>query len=143
MYDRILLPTDGSEATDRAIEQALDLAKTYDARLYAISVVDQTAVPPDVRADILYEELQRECERALNDIEKKATDAGIDVRTSIPRGTPYRAILDFAEDHDIDLIVMGTHGRRGIDRYLLGSVTEKIVRLSEKPILTVRMSEST
>ncbi|WP_266080442.1 universal stress protein [Haladaptatus caseinilyticus] len=142
MYERILLPTDGSEASNRAIEQAMDLADTYDARLYAISVIDQSAIPPDVRADILYDELQRECERALKDIEMRASDAGIDVRTSIPQGTPYRAILDFADDHDIDLIVMGTHGRRGIDRYLLGSVTEKIVRLSDRPVLTVRMSGS-
>ncbi|SIR83927.1 Nucleotide-binding universal stress protein, UspA family [Haladaptatus litoreus] len=141
MYERILLPTDGSDAADRAIEQALNLAETYDARLYVISIVDQTAIPPDVRADILYEELQEEGERAVDDIEQKARDAGIDVRTSIPRGTPYRAILDFADDHDVDLIVMGTHGRRGIDRYLLGSVTEKVVRLSERPVLTVRMDE--
>ncbi|WP_049972362.1 universal stress protein [Haladaptatus cibarius] len=141
MYERILLPTDGSDAADRAIEQALNLAKTYDARLYVISIVDQTAIPPDVRADILYEELQEDGEQAVDDIEQKASDAGIDVRTSIPQGTPYRTILDFADDHDVDLIVMGTHGRRGIDRYLLGSVTEKVVRLSERPVLTVRMDE--
>ncbi|GAA0235408.1 universal stress protein [Haladaptatus pallidirubidus] len=141
MYDRILLPTDGSDAADRAVEQAINLADTYDARLYVISIVDQTAIPPDVRADMLYEELQQEGEQAVDDIERRARDAGIDVRTSIPRGTPYRTILDFADDHDIDLIVMGTHGRRGIDRYLLGSVTEKIVRLSERPVLTVRMDE--
>ncbi|WP_458207606.1 universal stress protein [Haladaptatus sp. NG-SE-30] len=141
MYDRILLPTDGSETTEKAARQALDIAATYDAALHVISVVDRTVVPPDVRADIVYDELERGADEAVSEIEAEAKDAGTDVETAVITGTPHRAILDYADDNDIDLIVMGTHGRRGIDRYLLGSVTEKVVRLSDAPVLTVRMEK--
>lgn len=57
----------------------------------------------------------------------------------VAQGTPHQAILDHIDEHDIDLVVMGTHGRTGLDRYLLGSITEKVVRLSDAPVLTVRM----
>ncbi|MDS0281375.1 universal stress protein [Haloarcula onubensis] len=70
--------------------------------------------------------------------------AGIDdvaVETAVVPGTPYRAILDYADEHGVDLIVMGTHGRTGLDRYLLGSVTEKVIRTADQPVLTVRMRD--
>ncbi|ODR81055.1 universal stress protein UspA [Haladaptatus sp. W1] len=141
MYERILLPTDGSVSTDKAVEQALNLADAYDASLHVLSVVDRTIVPPDVRSDILYDELEDECAAAVSDVEAAANESGVDVETTVLRGTPHRVILDYADKNDIDCIVMGTHGRRGLDRYLLGSVTEKVVRLSEVPVLTVRMNE--
>ncbi|EFW91638.1 UspA domain protein [Haladaptatus paucihalophilus DX253] len=141
MYERILLPTDGSVSTDKAVEQALNLADAYGASLHVLSVVDRTIVPPDVRSDILYDELEDECADAVSDVEAAANEAGVDVETTVLRGTPHRVILDYADKNDIDCIVMGTHGRRGLDRYLLGSVTEKVVRLSEVPVLTVRMNE--
>jgi nucleotide-binding universal stress UspA family protein len=56
-------------------------------------------------------------------------------------GTPHTAILDYAEEHGVDLVVMGTHGRRGFDRFLLGSVTEKVVRTASVPVMTVRVGE--
>jgi len=55
-------------------------------------------------------------------------------------GEPYESVLDYADEHDIDIIVMGTHGRTGLDHHLLGSVTEKVVRTSDVPVLTVRAS---
>ncbi|MFH5797001.1 universal stress protein [Haladaptatus sp. CMAA 1911] len=142
MYERILLPTDGSVSTDKAVEQALALAEKSDARLHVLSVVDQTTMPPDVRSDILYDELEAECRNAVAEVKRAATEAGIEVETSVQHGTPYKVILDYVDEHDIDCIVMGTHGRRGLDRYLLGSVTEKVVRLSDVPVLTVRMVEN-
>ncbi len=142
MYERILLPTDGSVSTDKAVEQALSLAEISDARLHVLSVVDRTTMPPDVRSDILSDELERECTDAVAKVERAATEAGIEVETSVQHGTPYRLILDYVDEHDIDCVVMGTHGRRGLDRYLLGSVTEKVVRLSDVPVLTVRMTEN-
>jgi len=140
MYDRILLPTDGTPSSERAIEQALELAALSGASLHALSVIDRTIVPSDVRSDILYDELEVECAEAVAVVEAAAREGGIEVQTAVERGTPYKIILDYADEHDIDAIVMGTHGRRGIDRYLLGSVTEKVVRLSKVPVLTVRMT---
>ena len=141
MYERILLPTDGSVSTDKAVEQALNLADAYDAGLHVLSVVDRTIVPPDVRSDILYDELEDECADAVSDVEAAANEAGVDVETTVLRGTPHRVILDYADDNDIDCIVMGTHGRRGLDRYLLGSVTERVVRMADVPVLTVHEPE--
>ncbi|KZN22497.1 universal stress protein UspA [Haladaptatus sp. R4] len=140
MYERILLPTDGTPSTERAIEQALELADMCGASLHVLSVVDKTIVPTDVRADILYDELETECAEAVAEVEAAANEAGIDVETTIEHGTPHKIILDYVDEHDIDCIVMGTHGRKGLDRYLLGSVTAKVVRLSKIPVLTVRMN---
>jgi len=64
----------------------------------------------------------------------------VPVETAILSGTPYKRIRDYADEHDVDLVVMGTHGRTGVDRYLLGSVTEKIVRTADVPVLTVRLA---
>ncbi len=140
MYERILLPTDGTPSSEKAVEQALELAAMCGASLHVLSVIDRTIVPSDVRVDILYDELASECADAVAAVETAANEVGIDVETTVERGTPYKAILDYAEEHDIDCIVMGTHGRRGIDRYLLGSVTAKVVRLSNVPVLTVKMN---
>jgi nucleotide-binding universal stress UspA family protein len=68
----------------------------------------------------------------------QAEEAGVDaVEASVAQGTPHQAILEYVDYHDIDLVVMGTHGRTGLDRYLMGSVTENVVRLSDAPVLTV------
>jgi nucleotide-binding universal stress UspA family protein len=65
---------------------------------------------------------------------------GIETRPVVEWGEPYESVLDYADEHDIDIIVMGTHGRTGLDHHLLGSVTEKVVRTSDVPVLTVRAS---
>jgi nucleotide-binding universal stress UspA family protein len=71
---------------------------------------------------------------------QQAEAAGVNtIEGVVAQGAPHQAILDYVDEHDIDLVVMGTHGRTGLDRYLLGSVTEKVVRLSDAPVLTVRM----
>ncbi|WP_440008065.1 universal stress protein [Halomicrococcus sp. SG-WS-1] len=142
MYDRILLPTDGSPATEKAIQQALDLAEMSDATLHVVSVADRSAVPPDVRVGMVLDELEANAEDAVAEVRKRADEEGVAVTTTVIRGVPHRAILDYAEDEDVDVIVMGTHGRRGLNRYLVGSVTEKVVRLSDVPVLTVRMTDS-
>lgn len=68
--------------------------------------------------------------------------AGVPVETAVLSGDPHKRIRDYADEHGADLIVMGTHGRTGVDRYLLGSVTEKVVRTADQPVLTVRMEGS-
>ena len=140
MYDEILVPTDGSGASKRAIEHAVDVARTYDARLHALYVVDTSAYSTlDAGAEMLLDALEDEGEAAVKRVEEMAGDAGVSVSTEVTSGTAHKAILDYAEDHGVDLIVMGTHGRTGLDRYLLGSVTERVVRSADVPVLTVRM----
>lgn len=139
MYSKILLPTDGSETTARALEHAADLASTYDAALHVLYVIDASVFANDVETGTIVEEFETAGERIVDRVAAEATEAGVEpARTTVVRGAPHQAILEYARDEDVDLVVMGTHGRTGLDRYLLGSVTEKVVRLSDAPVLTVR-----
>ena len=139
MYDRILIPTDGSPAAEAAIEHAIDIADKYDATVHALFVVDGGAYSTlEAGAEIVMEALESEGEKAVERIAEIADDADLDCETNVVSGTAYRTIREYIGDHNIDLVVMGTHGRRGIDRYLLGSVTERVVRTSDVPVLTVR-----
>lgn len=139
MYERVLVPTDGSEGTRGALEHAVNLATTHNATLHALYVVDMNVGVDESVAGML-SALEEAGENAIDEVIQQAEAAGVETAEgSVTRGTPHRTILDYAEEHDIDLIVMGTHGRTGLNRYLLGSVTEKVVRLSETPVLTVRL----
>ena len=138
----ILVPTDGSEGSEAAIDPAVDVASTYDARLHALSVIDTMAMGVDVRSGAILEALEESAQSAVQTIEEQATQASVSaVETAIEHGNPYRGIRSYVEEHDIDLVVMGTQGRSGIERYLLGSVAEKTVRTSPVPVMTVRRPE--
>lgn len=141
-YTDILVPTDGSEGAEVAVDPAVDIARTYDARLHALSVIDTMAMGVDVRSAGVLDVLEESAQSAVESIEERATQASVSaVETAIEHGSPYRGIRSYIEDNDVDLVVMGTHGRCGIERYLLGSVTEKTVRTSPVPVMTVRQSE--
>lgn len=143
MYEHVLLPTDGSEAAANAANEAFEVATNNDATLHVLFVVDETAGPLNIRgSDAQFEQVEAEGAEAVDEIIEQAKQAGVETVTgSVWQGTPYEAILDYAEENDIDLIVMGTHGRSGLDRHLLGSVTEKVVRRSNPSVLTVRMTD--
>ena len=139
MYSEILVPTDGSPASDAAIEHAIDLAGRYDATLHALYVVDGAAYSSlEAGAEIVVEALESEGEEATGRVADAAADAGVECVSTVASGTAYRSIHDYVDGNDIDVVVMGTHGRKGLDRYLLGSVTERVVRTSDVPVLTVR-----
>ena len=141
MYDAVLVPTDGSEGTRGAVEHAIDHARRYDAALHVVYVVDaRVGVVRETTPDAIFEELETRGQRAIDDVITQAEAAAVDtIEGVVARGDPHQAILDYVDDADIDLIVMGTHGRSGLDRYLLGSVTEKVLRLTEVPVLAVPM----
>ncbi len=139
MYDAILVPTDGSDAAEAAIEQAVGQAVAFEATLHALFVVELAAASPmQITLDTVIHRLEAEGERVTGRIAEAAEAAGIEAVTSVRHGVADEAILDYVEEQDVDLVVMGTHGRRGVDRYLLGSVTERVVRRSPVPVLTVR-----
>lgn len=142
MYHDVLFPTDGSEGASAALEHAIDHALTYDATLHVLYVVEETYPAVEAGPADILDDLRAEGEAALENARKRATEAGVEsVRGSVTGGSPYRNILQYAEEQGVDLIVMGTHGRRGVDRYLLGSVTEKVVRTADCPVLTVRAEQ--
>ncbi|QDX41713.1 universal stress protein [Salarchaeum sp. JOR-1] len=144
LYDRVLVPTDGSAETRRAVEHAVSLAAEHDATLHAVYVVN-TATFASLSAETTTEGvsdlLAAEGEDAIDAVADVAADSDVPVERVLLNGTPSREIVRYAEDNDIDLIVMGTHGRGGIDRLLLGSVAEKVVRSSHVPVLTVHVED--
>ena len=142
MYDRILVPTDGSTGTAHVALQAIDLARQYDGTIYAFHVVDTdlSSLLSDVGPP--YESLERRGENAVGMIERMANTHDVDTVTAVVEGDPAESILDYASEVDADIIVCGTHGRSGVKRHLLGSVAERLVRHSEQPVLTVKLPES-
>jgi len=145
MYDRILVPTDGSTASDGAVDHAFDLAAVHDATVHAVYVVD-TASAAGISMESTWEGvsdmLYREGGSALEGVEALGAERGVPVETAVIEGSPAREIVRYAEEQDCDVIVMGTHGRGGIDRLLLGSVAEKVVRASSVPVLTVGVTSA-
>ncbi|QOS13055.1 UspA domain protein [Haloferax gibbonsii] len=143
MYDRILVPLDGSAPADEALDRAIDLAATADATVYALYVVDERVLhATQLDAGGLVRAYEEEGERIVSEAVEAADPVGVEVVTAVEHGSPHRAILRYAEEVDADLIVMGTHGRRGIERYLLGSVTERVLRMADVPVLTIRSEDS-
>jgi len=143
MYDAVLLPTDGSEGTRTAVEHAIDHARQYDAVLHVLYVVDaRIGVARETTPEVVFEELEDQGRQAIEGVHSQARAADVDtIEGVIARGDPHQAILDYVSAEDIDLVVMGTHGRTGLDHYLIGSVTEKVVRLADVPVLTVPLPE--
>ncbi|MGB9932334.1 universal stress protein [Haloarcula amylolytica] len=142
-FDDILLPTDGSSGAEAAIEPTGALASETDATVHLVSVVDTRSLGIDVGSTVIVDELESVATDAVENAADRLSGMGVEaVETAVSHGIPYRAILDAIEDADADLVVIGTHGRTGIDRYLLGSVAEKLVRTSPVPVMTVRAADA-
>ncbi|MFB6134258.1 MAG: universal stress protein [Halanaeroarchaeum sp.] len=141
-YDRILVPTDGSEHAEAAFDHAVDVADRFDADLRVLVVVDPEEIGGWFNAGGLSEEfVERHEEKARENARRllgRAEDAGVDAETTVLEGAPHEEIVAYAEDEAVDLIAMGTHGRSGVARVLLGSVTESVVRNAACPVLSVR-----
>ncbi|WP_324757543.1 universal stress protein [Haloarcula sp. GH36] len=138
MYNRILLPTDGTAGMDEVVRHAVALAETHDAEIHALYVADTgrfSTLPADMTWEGVTELFQTEGERAIDAVERLAGD--VPVERAIVDGRPSTRIGEYASTHDCDVIVMGTHGRAGIDRLLLGSVAETVIRGSRIPVVTV------
>jgi len=141
MYDRILFPTDGSDGAAAALDHALELADTYDATINVLYVVNTTYLGGGAAEGTTVESLRESGERVVAETVERIGDRGVDAESEVRTGDPYRGIVDYADEIGADLLVMGTHGRTGLDRYLLGSVTEKVVRTADVPVLTIRADE--
>ena len=144
MYDRILIPTDGSDEARKAAEHGIELAGALGGTVHALYVMDLPGVPRalSLRDD---EEAVRERygqygERVTGDVRDMATEAGVECVTAIRSGTPHEEIVKYAADEGVDVIVMGT-GYQGRFGALLGTIAEKVVRTATVPVISTKMSE--
>lgn len=140
MFDQIVVATDGSASVERAVGVALDLARRFDAEVHALSVIDESEIssaPESVR-DQLREGLHEQGQDAVAAVAARATT---DVKTAVREGRPANEIAAYAREVDADAVATGTRGRHGENRFLIGSVAERVVRTCPVPVLTVRQLE--
>jgi len=145
MFEKILVATDGSEHGMRAAKAAVGLGKLSGGTVTAIYVADTSRtshLPDDMLLFSIRELLLKEGKEAVDQVEKLAKDEGVNFESTVAEGNPGSEIIIYAEKAGMDIIVVGTVGRTGLDRFLLGSVAEKVVRNSKIPVLTVPRESS-
>ncbi len=139
MYKKILVPTDGSEFAKKAQLQAIYLAKATGAEIIALSVSENhfiNGISLNDEVEQLNELLKDRCEEDLKQFEDM-NDEEVKISPVIREGSPAKSILDVASEEDVDLIVIGSSGKSGFDRFILGSVSEKVVHTAKCPVLIV------
>jgi len=138
---RVLVPTDFSETSDAAVTYGVALARGFNAKLYVLHVLDRTPAETTGGTEYplgLFESMQDAARGYLSKTltEQQVKELRAEFETRV--GAPYAEIVRYAQDRDVDLIVMGTHGRGFVAHMLMGSVAEKVVRRAPCPVLTVR-----
>jgi nucleotide-binding universal stress UspA family protein len=141
-YQKILLPLDGSELAEEALEAAIPLARAFGAPVLLLGVLDLTAGMYDVYSEAfspvdLRTQLEGFLNQALQRAQEKLEAQGVKASGSLRVGVPHEEIGALAQEEGVGLIVMTTHGRRGISHFLLGSVTERVIRTAPCPVLVV------
>ena len=138
MYERILFATDGRDHATAVAEHAIDIARTRDAELRILSVVDDRAflVLDDERVQAVRNDLRENALAAVDDASHVAAEHGVEAETIVDTGNPADCVLTYAAEHDVDLIVMGTSGD-SYETNVVGSVSQRVVRESPVPVLTV------
>ncbi|UPV76070.1 universal stress protein [Halorussus limi] len=141
MIDTVVVATDGSESVTRAVRVALDLAERFDASVHALYVVDTGEVEssPEELRDELREALESQGSDALEAVREHADR---ELTTAVREGRPAAEITEYARERDADVVATGTRGRHGENRFLIGSVAERVVRSCPVPVLTVRQLEN-
>jgi nucleotide-binding universal stress UspA family protein len=141
---RILFPTDFSEGASQALQYAVDLTKKYGAKLHVVHVIYDIArvtgwYVPHRSVDEMYKDIQEGARKELEKFGVEELSEIKNIERTVLTGVPHEEIINFAKQNKIDLIIMGTHGRKGIDRILFGSTAAQIVRFAPCPVLTVRL----
>ena len=144
MFKHILVPVDGSETSMKAVVKAAGLAKTFGSAVTALYVIDPYPFT-GVGADFAYGQAQylsaatAEANTALEAVKKQMDEAGVDVKTMVGEGhAVHEGIVRVGENVGADLIVMGSHGRRGLEKLVLGSVAQRVLQTARVPVLVVR-----
>ena len=139
MYKKILVPTDGSEFAKKAQRHALFLASVTGAEIVAVSVTENNFVNGLPLDDEVYQLNQLLKERSEENLEEfdKLNEDDLKITHVIKEGSPARCILEVASEEDVDLIVMGSSGKSGFDRFIMGSVADKVVNSAKCAVLVI------
>ncbi|MEZ3164198.1 universal stress protein [Halorubrum sp. RMP-47] len=139
MYDTILFPTDGSEATIGAAEHAFSHAERYDASIHVLSIVEVAGgLGTAGRERAALNERRDERASAAERIVSETEPEGVETTIAVEFGSPARVITEYVDRNAIDLVVMSTKGRSGAERIVFGSITDEVVRRADAPVLAVR-----
>jgi nucleotide-binding universal stress UspA family protein len=141
--EQILVPIDFSEHSKHALQYAVSFAKQFNSELILIYVVEQQVYPADlsfgqVAVPGFEQELRDRAKKELEELIKTSITGGVKARPVVQSGKPFLEILDTAEDEEVDLIIIATHGHTGVEHLLFGSTAEKVVRKASCPVLVVR-----
>ncbi len=141
---KIMFATDFSEGSSHALPYAVDMAKRYNARLYLVHVVYDVAKTagwyvPHVSMDEMYKDIENGARAELDKCFIEEMRGFSQIEKVVLKGIPYEELTRFAGEQAIDMIVLGTHGRKGLDRMLFGSTAEQVVRYAPCPVLSVRI----
>jgi len=142
-FDQLLLPTDGSQEADIAVDWGVWLARELDAMVHALYAVETSRLPTATVPSELLDQLETAGQTALERVRSRAKAAGVRSDGTVTSGPPARAILGAIEPKEADLVVMGTRGRHGVSQQLLGSVTEHVVRHAPVAVLCVPVAANT
>lgn len=144
MYDTVLFPTDGSKGSERAAESAVETAAAHGATLHVLHVVDEDVYKAYSGDEYVHDReglesaLEQEGQEAVEEVANNAREAGVEVVTQVKHGKPHDEIIEHSEEVGADIIIMGTKERAGEYRQLLGSVTDRVLRMSSVPVTVVK-----
>jgi nucleotide-binding universal stress UspA family protein len=136
-FQRVLVATDGSKQCRTAVEKAIDFSQSYGGEISVVSIID---VPAEFYAEApqVVDDMARKAKGYVEEVKKQAEASGVKVETFVKEGEAYQAIVDIAKERDVNIIVMGSHGRTGLKRLLMGSVAEKVIGYAPCPVLVTR-----
>ena len=143
IFKKIMIATDGSELVKQAVKSAVEIARLSEAKLYAVYVISLGSNSiihslDEKWKNTMKKQLTIKGERAIAYVENVEKASNVEIESVILEGNPANEIIDFAEQNDIDLIVMGTHEKTELQRFLIGSVAENVIRHSRNPVLIVK-----
>jgi nucleotide-binding universal stress UspA family protein len=142
MYTRLLFPTDGSEPAGATLGYALDVAAAHDATLHVLHVADTNRDSLTRIGGRVVDVLESAGQGVVDEATARADARGIETVSAVLQGDPAKTIVDYADEYDVDLVVMPTHGRTGLERVFLGSVTERVVGTATVPVVVVTPAEA-
>jgi nucleotide-binding universal stress UspA family protein len=141
VYKKILLPTDGSENAQRAVKRGIELAKAVGASVTAVYVIDTSSfvsLPETFVWENVRDLMEEEGKKSLDHAKKVAQKHSVKAKTLIKEGSPSKEIINTAEEEKSDLIILGTAGRTGLDKFFLGSISEKVLRSAPCAVMVIK-----